>query len=148
MGLGAELLTRFDLVIDSGRFIEMWLKSGDQILEDSAGRDEFRKKAFFAKGSRVAATGRLSIWDLPSRFRLGGVRPSWPVPVNDEQGSSIFVEIRTNIAMSYLEFVAQFRVALVQARGVTLKQIDLDSPSVRGRWLKMGRFSFLIKTLF
>ncbi len=141
MRLGIELVTLAELFIFPGSHFEIRAMVNGAVLENTAGRDEYRTAAVIKPRQRLAATGRLNIWDsgLTPAYALR-VRPAYLVPVAIHPEDRIGFFLRTSIPFSHGELQAAMAVRIVGESGRSHGELALSRPGVTVDWEGRGRF--------
>lgn len=143
MQLGAELFCIRDVMFDGNTFIEMGLYGNGTLIPGSPGRDEFESPACLRAGSRVSATGRLSLFYTNPLLMHGHTRPAWTVDTDalSTFPSRLSVLVRSNAFLEPLYFVNTFSIHLVMRDPKVIRVYELANPSIGLNWIGRGTFT-------
>ena len=147
MKLGIELTTVCEFHIPSGSHFELRITVNGVALESTAGRDQYCTPVTFGKGARIAASGRMNIWDArsspPCTLR---VHPAYPIAVPIGPGDVLGLEVRTSIPLGQGELHSGFAAHVITRPSNFVKTFPLHDPEVEIDWVSRGRFKIALCT--
>ncbi|MCR4398166.1 MAG: hypothetical protein NUV93_04305 [Firmicutes bacterium] len=141
MRLGIELTAVSELWVPPRSHFEVRITLNGTVLEETAGRDEYRTAARITPGQRICATGRLNIWDdsLAPAYVLR-VRPAYLLPVDLRQRDRIGFLLRTSLAIGQGDLQRTIAARIIGAGRRPSSEVPLWRPEVRVDWEGKGRF--------
>lgn len=141
MRLGAELFCTNCIHVDPTTFVEMSISIGGKTLPASRGRDEFEDHASFEPGCRLAATGRLSVFNKSPLLFRNQVRPAWLIEAPNLSLSSLSVGLRSNLFLDSTFLMNNLSLTvIVEPNGIEWS-VELSHPKLGLEWLSRGTFA-------
>ncbi|MGB9867085.1 MAG: hypothetical protein ACPLPR_04130 [Bacillota bacterium] len=142
MLLGAELFSRRDVLLEANSYVEMCLLSNGVPIKSSFGRDEFESSTLLSAGSRVSATGRLSVFYANPLMLHQQARPAWPVSAGygPKPPPHLSVLIRSNAFLDPLYFLDFYCVHLVTRNPDVVRVFEPYSSTIEYEWIGRGTF--------
>ncbi|NPV70940.1 MAG: hypothetical protein HPY55_09885 [Firmicutes bacterium] len=141
MRLGIELLALAETHVLPHTYFEVRVSVNGAAVEESAGRDEFRSPAYFRPGERLAATGRINIWDEDVAPAIAlRVRPAYVVPIRLRPGDRLGLHILTSLPVDQGTLQACLAARVVGGSRKAHDHLPFSHPGVRVDWDRRGRF--------
>lgn len=141
MRLGAELFCTNCVHVDPLSFIEMFLLLRGKILLASRGRDEFQHHVHFEPRSRLAATGRLSVFQKSPLLFHNQARPAWLVQTEDFSVlKDVAVGLRSNLFMDSTFLMNNFSLTVIASSPDITWSGELNHPKLELQWLSKGTY--------